>query len=195
MATCQTANAGSRRKPQAPQQAPSSCWASCREIGFGPGDLDARVQAATAAVLGERELIPGHAMRSQIQWNWYMRGKFATEIASWRARSVLNCRHASRRRTLASRREAGCSSSSRPFSRRFLGLKRDRREIRLPLPWKQRPAADGGFRGQPFAFAGTISASSATQPFGSGQYRVDVDLLNQIRREIADHRREPRQRR
>jgi len=49
-----------------------------REIGFGPGDLDARVQAALAAVQGERERFPV-SDAGQIQWNWYM-GKFATEI-------------------------------------------------------------------------------------------------------------------
>ncbi len=61
-----------------------------REIGFGPGDLDARVQAALAAVQGERERFPV-SDAGQIQWNWYM-GKFATEIRYERDQLELSSR-------------------------------------------------------------------------------------------------------
>jgi hypothetical protein len=61
-----------------------------REIGFGPGDLDARVQAALTAVQGERDRFPA-SVAGQIQWNWYM-GKFATEIRYERDQLELSSR-------------------------------------------------------------------------------------------------------
>jgi hypothetical protein len=61
-----------------------------REIGFGPGDLDTRVQAALAAVGGERDRFPV-SDAGQIQWNWYM-GKFATEIRYERDQLELSSR-------------------------------------------------------------------------------------------------------
>ena len=61
-----------------------------REIGFGPGDLDARISAALAAVQGERDRFPA-SDAGQIQWNWYM-GKFATEIRYERDQLELSSR-------------------------------------------------------------------------------------------------------
>jgi hypothetical protein len=49
-----------------------------REIGYGPGDLDARVQAAVTAVQDERLRFP-NSDAGQIQWNWYV-GQLARDI-------------------------------------------------------------------------------------------------------------------
>jgi hypothetical protein len=49
-----------------------------REIGYGPGDLDTRVQAAEAAVQDERLRFPA-SDAGQIQWNWYV-GQLARDI-------------------------------------------------------------------------------------------------------------------
>jgi len=65
-----------------------------REIGIGPGDLDGRVDAAKAAVRGERDRFPA-SDAGQIQWNWYM-GKFATEIRYERDRLELSSRKPTR---------------------------------------------------------------------------------------------------
>ncbi len=49
-----------------------------REIGYGPGDLDIRVQAAESAVQDERLRFP-NTDAGQIQWNWYV-GQLARDI-------------------------------------------------------------------------------------------------------------------
>jgi len=49
-----------------------------REIGYGPGDLDIRVQAAEAAVRDERLRFP-NSDAGQIQWNWYV-GQLVRDI-------------------------------------------------------------------------------------------------------------------
>ena len=49
-----------------------------REIGYGPDDLEIRVQAAEAAVRDERLRFP-NSDAGQIQWNWYV-GQLARDI-------------------------------------------------------------------------------------------------------------------
>jgi len=49
-----------------------------RGIGYGPGDLDFRVQAAEAAVQDERLRFP-NSDAGRIQWNWYV-GQLARDI-------------------------------------------------------------------------------------------------------------------
>jgi hypothetical protein len=65
-----------------------------REIGIGPGGLDEQVQAAKAAVRGERNRFPA-SDAGRIQWNWYM-GKFATEIRYERDRLEMSARKPAR---------------------------------------------------------------------------------------------------
>jgi len=107
-----------------------------RETGFGPGDLAMRVQAAEAAVRGERCRFPA-SDAGRIQWNWYM-GKFATEIRYECDRLEL----AARKRTRPGEPESGRPLELfRSLQPRILGLRESMDE---PIPLSVRIEARSG---------------------------------------------------
>jgi hypothetical protein len=104
-----------------------------REIGYGSGDLDMRVQAAEAAVRGQRPRFPA-SDTGRIQWNWYV-GQLATDIWFERDRLAMSARKRTRPGEWASGVMLEVFDRLQP---RILNLKEPRDE---PIPLADRAEA------------------------------------------------------